>query len=116
MSPEERLAAHRWWEGVVKGRTCAVCGSKHNVQGHHILPKQDVKRAGGDVWAKANGLPLCESCHMNHESAAKRVPRRLIPVAAEWFARDLGLDWKLERIYPEDGGCATVPLRSRTNP
>ena len=109
--PAEARAARLWWEAVTgKGKMpCAKCGSAWRIQGHHVIAKQELKR-----WARAHGvnpsdllwdpdcgMPLCEPCHDNHERAHERVPRHLVPPKAVAFAHRLGLDYVIERNYPE---------------
>lgn len=40
------------------GRRCCICGSLHNVQLHHIVPKE---KGGTDEID--NAIPLCPNCH-----------------------------------------------------
>ncbi len=40
------------------GRRCCICGTLHNVQVHHIVPKE---QGGSDQID--NAIPLCPSCH-----------------------------------------------------
>jgi len=40
------------------GRKCVICSSLHNVQVHHVVPKEE---GGSDTFE--NAVPLCPSCH-----------------------------------------------------
>ncbi len=40
------------------GRHCCICGILHNIQVHHIIPKED----GGSDDIE-NAIPLCPNCH-----------------------------------------------------
>ena len=40
------------------GRQCCICGELHQVQIHHIMPKE---KGGSD--AISNGISLCPNCH-----------------------------------------------------
>lgn len=74
------------------------------IDGHHIVPKQDLKRWGlfALLWDLRNGLPLCRYHHFRHESAYQRVPRRLLPAAAWKFADEINARFVLDddRVYP----------------
>ena len=100
LPPEERVRAHDWWVAVAKGKPCVVCRSTRGVQAHHVIEKQVVKRAGGDVWDKRNGIALCVRDHERHTSAYRRVPRYLVPAAAWEFARELRLERLIKDQYP----------------
>jgi hypothetical protein len=105
----------RWWLTVVHGRKCVMCGTKRNVEGHHIIERQVLRREhpkGADIgcehftlyeliWAASNGLPVCELCHVRHTRALARIPAEKLPIQAIWFARALGLEHKVgPRYYP----------------
>jgi hypothetical protein len=91
-----------------------VCGKRWPVEAHHVVSQRflrDLARERG-LYAAAllsdprNRLVLCSgpfSCHARHEAAFRRVPRRLVPESAWEFASDLGLEWYVERFYPEEG-------------
>lgn len=53
---------NEWVEKVFKrdAYTCQRCGSKLNIQAHHILPFSQYKNLRTDV---DNGITLCERCH-----------------------------------------------------
>lgn len=82
-------------------RPCAVCGSLHQREVHHLIPKRLLKAEGhGDqLWNRDNAMVLCRLCHARHENAFARIPASRIPHEGWRFAQDLGLDWYLERIY-----------------
>jgi len=95
-----------------KRRPCAKCGSLVNIEAHHIIAKQTIKRLAKTndwiwereqscVWDCRNGLPLCAKCHQNHETAFERVNRSLLSEDALDFADELGLLHLIERYYPE---------------
>lgn len=97
-----------WRERVLEvgGYRCAVGPSYCSgpLQCHHILPKRVLRREGHEdrFWAVPNGLVLCEFHHMSHENRSRVVPAAALSQEAWSFARDLGLDWWLERFYADD--------------
>lgn len=105
-----------WHKEVVgpplKKKPCVVCGSRINIEGHHVIAKQEIKRIARSgrwefdreqdaLWDVRNGIPLCDVCHQRHETAFKRVPRNVLPSAALDFAGEMGVDHLIERYYPE---------------
>lgn len=94
-----------WREGVLAagGHRCAVGPSfcSGPLQCHHILPKRVLRCEGYEdrFWAVPNGLVLCEFHHMSHENRSRVIDAALLPSTAWAFARDLGMDWWLERFY-----------------
>jgi 5-methylcytosine-specific restriction endonuclease McrA len=77
------------------------------LDGHHVLPKERIKRfavaVGLDpvrlLWDVSNMMPLCRRCHDRHHTGFLRVRRADLPVEAVLFARSLDLEWVLERLY-----------------
>lgn len=105
---------YAWREGM-EGKRCVLC---HAVPayGHHIIEKQALRAkadelrdpdSAGKLYARLvadtrNRLALCADCHMNHHAGARRVPRDALRVhaASVWvFARELGMEWYLDRHY-----------------
>ena len=96
--------ATREWKAAVTAAGCAMEGPHYGqIEGHHILPKQALKREGhGDkLWDVRNGIGLCQLHHANHEGHSDRLPRTLLPAAAFDFAAELDLTWLLDREYPD---------------
>lgn len=84
-----------------RGR-CAFCGETRGwLQGHHVIPKQRLKRLGlhAHLWDQRNMMVLCSICHARHEVAFRRLPRALLTSDNEEFAAELGVDWMLEKLY-----------------
>lgn len=94
-SPEARAEAL----ARTKGR-CAMPGCRRAAAHcHHVLPK------GAGEWPEladvvANLLGLCQRCHLDHENAARRVPRRVLPPEAIALAERVGALWFIDRHYP----------------
>lgn len=55
------------------GRACAICSVRHQVQVHHIVPREK-----GGLDAIGNGIPLCPNCHdaVHGSQASGRTTRR----------------------------------------
>lgn len=74
------------------------------IDGHHIIPKQDLKRWGlfARLWDWRNGIPLCRYHHARHEMAVQRVARELLPAASFAFADEINARFVLEDddVYP----------------
>ena len=106
-STRERSEA---WARGGRAKCCAICGSA-NVQGHHIVYQQRIRRAaqklGLDVdrllWDDRNRLWLCPRHHDAAHSRARPVSRSVLERHAPkvfQFTREIGeLPW-LERMYP----------------
>ena len=63
-------------------RCCAVCGTMGAWQAHHVVSRQQLKKAGEGwrEWDERNALRLCvvpvsegSNCHYQHENAVRRV-------------------------------------------
>jgi 5-methylcytosine-specific restriction endonuclease McrA len=99
--PERRLVDAR--AGLAKLRRegrCRVCGWKHHLTRHHIVPRG---QRGDD--ADDNLVPLCERCHGElHRSDAisvrVRLRSKLTPAEIAYVISKKGLEW-LDRRYPE---------------
>lgn len=82
-------------------RRCEVCGSAHEREVHHLIPKRLLKAEGhaDRLWDRDNAMVLCRVCHARHENAFARIPATRISHEGWRFAQELGLDWFLERTY-----------------
>lgn len=93
-------------------RPCAICGTWHALEVHHLIPKRLLKTEGhaNRLWDTANAMVLCRLCHARHENAFARIPAGRIPHEGWQFAQELGLDWYLERIYgaEDEAACCVV--------
>lgn len=72
------------------------------VQAAHIIPKQTLRKMRFTpevVWDPRNGIGACYKAHRRSDAALERFPVEYIPAEAWQFARELGLEWKLERQY-----------------
>jgi hypothetical protein len=114
LEPADKTASEAFYVATTRGGECAV-GAGHvtptnPLQAHHVTPQEKIREyartlgAGRLVlrrllWDKRNGLPLCRRCHDLHTRAVTRVPLKLVPAGAVDFARELELDYLLERNY-----------------
>lgn len=114
-SPSDRLQSQSWFMAVTRTR-CVMCRRAPVAreirdahwadltirEGHHVIAQRflKVERRADKLWDLRNGMCLCRWHHARHESHAERVPRAALPAAAVQFARELGLEWLLDREYP----------------
>ena len=63
-------------EKVLKrdGYTCQICGSRENLEAHHIIPKS---RGGTNIVE--NGITLCKECHKAVHEGKIRLTANLLP-------------------------------------
>jgi hypothetical protein len=107
------------WGLNARGKCCAVCGCSDcpGVEGHHIIRVQVLRKEAGfrgfDFeavhWDLRNQLPVGRLCHASHHNARRRIPRAILEAHAPQvfaFARELGLEWALDREYPVEVACA----------
>lgn len=101
------------WAIHARGKCCAVCGNPacQPVAGHHLIRVQTLRKEatlrGFDFevvrWDLRNQLPTGEVCHASHHNASRRIPRAVLEAHAPQvfeFARELDLEWVLDREYP----------------
>jgi hypothetical protein len=106
----ERLAREAWARRA-RSKTCAVCGAA-SPRGHHIITQQQLRLTATEHgldfarlrWDTRNLLPLCDRHHAAHHNRTHPVPRSLLVSGCPkvfQFARELGLVWWVERVYPD---------------
>ena len=109
--------AAKWHRYVTVGakakrRPCVECGSLFNIEAHHVIAKQTIKRMARSekwdwdreqetIWDFRNGIPVCVDCHQRHETAYRRISQSNVPPEAVEFADELGVGYLIERYYPE---------------
>lgn len=72
---------------------------------HHIVPKRDdvVKDKPGLRDHLDNGMPLCETCHVDFERGRLTIPRQWLTVKELAFViKHKGKKW-LNETYPKEG-------------
>lgn len=82
-----------------------MCGRPGRQDAHHVIPAKTLKKLGlhEHLWDPRNGIPLGRGachCHESHENRMHPIPLSKLPPAALEFAREHGLEWRLERLYP----------------
>ena len=65
------------WAQKVKirdGEKCVICGSKTNLEAHHIVPVAHT-RAPEFMYNPGNGVTLCQRCHylVHHKEAGEQM-------------------------------------------
>ena len=112
--------AAKAWLGSM-GWRCAVCGERQRrerLEGHHVIPQRLIRAHVRSLahtlklpdaeavvllrrllWDPRNGVPVHRECHA-------RLERRfatIVPSDEAWdFARELGLEWWLEKHYAKE--------------
>jgi hypothetical protein len=111
----DSAARDEWRRQVVRGN-CVMCGRAdcRPLDPHHVVPAQRLRRYVKGLrlppeeaatvrrrllFDPRNGIPVGRRCHENHENGHARIPRLLLPSSAEEFARELGLEYVLDRLY-----------------
>ena len=99
-----------WREGL---GPCVVCPLEGGVcigevQGHHILSKQLLRRRGlfFEMLDHRNRLAVCEHRHEQHTTGYKPIPRAALPASVFEFAKELDLEWWLDKHYALSAGVA----------
>lgn len=74
------------------------------IQAAHIIPKQTLRRHGHEdkLWDPRNGLGACYKAHRRSDGAVERFPVERIPSEAWEYAREVDLEWWLERVYGKE--------------
>jgi len=83
----DRGGERRWFTAL--GEACEMCGGPGGGQGlvlHHVIYRQHVRGAHGDVWDPRNAMTLCGPCHSSHHHRGRIIPASMVPVAARTFA------------------------------
>lgn len=97
------IVADIWRDGLHRER-CVVCGTRTRLDGHHAIARRHLIRLGlGDfIMDTRNRVPVCRPDHESHECAYRRIRRDELPASVFEFARELGLDYYLDRYYPAE--------------
>lgn len=90
-SPESAAARSAWNVATKANPTCARCGKRGYVSGHHVVEKRHVKARGGDIWDLRNQLSVCPDCHLNHHQGGedRRIPLSALRPENVAFATEL---------------------------
>lgn len=68
---------------------CEVCGGRGRKRAHHVVYAQTVRREGGDLYAIANRLWVCDPCHERHHGRSRVIALSKLPDSAFEFAAEL---------------------------
>ena len=116
-----------WRAAVCAPGYCAVCGVGPKARDlgkrrfvvldpHHVIPARHLRRFVSAMrleeekaetmllvflYDRRNGVCVCRDCHEDHEKAVRRIPRSVLPKEAFQFAREIGREWLIERLYPK---------------
>ena len=76
---QKRYEGKNFREKVLKrdNYTCQICGSRENLEAHHIIPKSK----GGTNLVK-NGITLCEDCHKAVHEGKIRITANILSLKA----------------------------------
>lgn len=117
MSEREREAAGVWFSAVMdaakKGGVPvdAVDGKPASrddpLQGHHVVEKEALKKLAKSrgldlvqlLWDPRNGMAVRRSRHARHTNRFDPLPISSVPQSAWEFARELGIEWRIEQDY-----------------
>lgn len=84
---------------------CRLCGSKENVQAHHLIPRGMGGTIGGR-WTESNICGLCKACHglveARDPAALYLLRASLSDAEYSYVVTTMGEGW-LERKYPIRG-------------
>lgn len=87
----DRAGERRWYAAL--GHRCehpACPGDCGRLCLHHVVYRQHVEGAAGDVWDTRNAMTIGAGCHLSHHVRGRRViPASALPTSAYDFARDL---------------------------
>lgn len=95
------------WKRRVCVHGCQVHGDPRDcdgpVQAHHIILQQHLRKHGlaDHVLDTDVGMGVCYLAHRQHHNATRRIPYECVPDAAIRFAYEHGIDWMLDRYYPQ---------------
>lgn len=102
-----RICTKRDKDGSRRPVPCIVCGSVQDLDAHHVIAKQRLKRVGAalrmempDIVSllhdRRNGVSLCRYHHDQHESRNAPLRRSQLPETvtefAEWLDSKLGTE------------------------
>lgn len=86
----------------VKNNPCRICGADRT-EVHHIVPRSQwskLEREAGEHNHPHNLMALCHSCHQDHHTTTRRVPRdRLLATEVDFATSRMGAVW-VGKWYP----------------
>lgn len=110
--PVEHRAAAEEWRNMPWLQRCEVCWERPAVDPHHCVRDQVLERLAGPRrfgwdyqavrWDVRNRLWVCRECHATHTDHAPLIPIWKLPMRVFEFARELQIEWVLEREYAHE--------------
>ncbi len=86
----DREGERRWYQALASKCANPNCPQQgHYLILHHIIYRQHIRRAGGDLWDTRNAMTLCNSCHGRYHNAVIKLPLSILPATALTFAVEL---------------------------
>ncbi len=80
-----------WSKKIKHNKTCDICGSKEDIQSHHVYPKSLIPAL---AYNESNGVPLCGVCHNEYHDKYDI----------------LNCNWKTYISFKEGGGRENIKL------
>lgn len=119
----DRVGEARWRAALKDACELHADCRRRDLLQHHVVYRQAIERAGGDVWDSRDSMTVCNPGHTSHHQRGKIIPLVLLPDVAYLFAAELlgaprayeylrrryggddpRLDALLDREYPQDAG------------
>lgn len=108
--PVEHRPAATEWRKMPWLQQCEVCKVKAAVDPHHCVRDQVLERLASRFdwdyqvvrWDVRNRLWVCRECHATHTDHSSLIPIWVLPMCVFEFARELGIEFILEREYAHE--------------
>lgn len=85
----DRAGERRFQSGQAACQHSLCEGGGADLSQHHVVYRQHVEEAGGDVWDPRNALALCRRCHAAHHRRARPLAIDCLRPENIEFAREL---------------------------
>ncbi len=61
LKKRNNTTVNHWAQRIIRHQPfCSICGSKENLEAHHIIPVGNSRRY---MYQETNGITLCHECH-----------------------------------------------------
>ena len=98
---EPRSRPSKTLRDSIRQHACRVCGTQHQIEVHHIVPRSKFGKRDHSVHSRENLMPLCHRHHQDHHTTPNRVPRHLLSAAEYEFAVSHTSPAWVDRWYPK---------------